>query len=196
MPDNETVLAWHFVGGTLRDGRPVPADGEWLEHDGALVMCESGLHASIRLIDALQYAPGVTICRVECAGDMEHDDDKLVAMRRRIAWRIDGEAVLRAFSRWCALQVAHLWDMPDVVRLYLETGDESLRDAARDAAGTASWDAAGAVAWDAARDAAWDAAWDEQNEQLERMVEEARGGRTEWAWQAALADSGPGGEEA
>jgi hypothetical protein len=27
------------------------------------------------------------------------------------------------------------------------------------------------------------------------MVKEARDGRTEWAWQAALADSGPGGEE-
>jgi hypothetical protein len=183
MTDNETVLAWHFVGDTLRDGRPVPADGEWLEHDGALVMCESGLHASIRLIDALRYAPGATICRVVCAGEMEHDYDKLVAMRRRIAWRIDGEAVLRAFSRWCALQVASLWDMPDVVREYLETGDESLRAAA----GAAARDAAGAAAGAAARDA--------QNEQLERMVKEARNGRTEWAWQAALADSGPGGEE-
>ena len=25
-------LAWHFVGDRLRDGRPVPKDGEWLEH--------------------------------------------------------------------------------------------------------------------------------------------------------------------
>jgi hypothetical protein len=23
------VLAWHFVGATLRDGRPIPPDGEW-----------------------------------------------------------------------------------------------------------------------------------------------------------------------
>ena len=24
-----TVLAWHFVGDTLRDGRSIPPDGEW-----------------------------------------------------------------------------------------------------------------------------------------------------------------------
>jgi len=32
------------------------------------------------------------------------------------------------FSRWCALQVVHLWDCPDEVRRYLETGDESIRE--------------------------------------------------------------------
>jgi hypothetical protein len=31
-------------------------------------MCVTGLHASKRIIDALQYAPGNTICRVECRG--------------------------------------------------------------------------------------------------------------------------------
>lgn len=25
------VIAYHFVGATLRDGRPIPADGEWLK---------------------------------------------------------------------------------------------------------------------------------------------------------------------
>jgi hypothetical protein len=29
--------------------------------------------------------------------------------------------------------VIHLWDAPDVVRWYLETGDETIRDAAVDA---------------------------------------------------------------
>jgi hypothetical protein len=173
------ILAWHFVGDALRDGRPVPADGEWLEHNGPLVMCESGLHASERIIDALKYAPGATICRVELDGEMLNYNDKLVARRRMIMWRIDGDEVLRAFARRVALDVAHLWDMPDVVRQYLETGDESLRaaawaaawaaagaaagpaagDAAGDAAWAAAWAAAGAAAWDAARAAAGTAAW-------------------------------------
>ena len=43
----------------------------------------------------------------------------------------------REFARWCALQVIHLWDCPEIVRLYLETGDESIRAAAWVAAGDA-----------------------------------------------------------
>lgn len=42
----ETVKAWHFTNGKLRDGGPVPAVGETLIHEGPVVMCESGLHAS------------------------------------------------------------------------------------------------------------------------------------------------------
>lgn len=166
------MKAWHFVGNKLRDGSPVPSDGEWLVHDGELVMCESGLHASKRLIDALKYAPGGTICRVEVGGKILHDDDKLVAKKRKILWRVDGEQVLRAFARWCALQVIHLWD------------------AARDADWTASRAAAWAAAWDAAWDAGWgaaraasrDADWGAQNKQLEKMVREARDGKTEWVF--------------
>ena len=44
------------------------------------------------------------------------------------------EDQIRHFSRLCALDVIHLWDAPEVVRRYLETGDESLRQEARDAA--------------------------------------------------------------
>jgi hypothetical protein len=140
-----SVLAYHFVDDTLRDGRPVPADGEWLVHDGPIVMCESGLHASRRPWHALQYAPGATLCRVECDGDVAEDDEKLVCRRRRIVSRIDAAPLLRAFARDEARRVLHLWDAPDVVRRYLETGDGSIRAAARDAAEAAAWDAA----WDA-----------------------------------------------
>ena len=125
-----TVLAWHFAGDTLRDGRPIPPDGETLRHDGDLLLCESGLHASKRLIDALQFAPGNTLCRVKCGGEMLHEDNKLVCAERAIVWRIDADAVLQVFARKCALDVAHLWEMPPIVRRYLETGDDSLRAAA------------------------------------------------------------------
>jgi hypothetical protein len=36
------MKAWHFVSDTLRDGRPVPADGEVLVHKGPLILCASG----------------------------------------------------------------------------------------------------------------------------------------------------------
>lgn len=148
-------IAYHFVGDTLRDGRPVPADGEWLEHSGELKLCASGLHWSECPFDALQYAPGNTLCLVEYDGETIKGDDKGVSRRRRIIKRIEAEPLMREFARWCALQVIELWDAPDVVRQYLTTGSESLRAAAENAA----WDAAWEAARDAARDAAWVAAW-------------------------------------
>lgn len=161
------IRAFHFVGDTLLDGRPVPADGVWLEHDGPIAICVSGLHASRRPWHALAYAPGPVLCEVEVEGVEAEHDDKLVARRRRIVRRVDLTDDLRAFARQCALDVIHLWEAPDVVRRYLETGDESLRAAARDAAwdvtrDVATDDAAWAAAWAAVRAAArGDAAWDD-----------------------------------
>ena len=139
------MIAYHFVGDTLRDGRPIPADSEWLVHEGDVTICETGLHASKHPYDALQYAPGPVLCLVECEVVVTEHDDKFVCRRRRIVKRFDATDTMRAFARHCALSVIHLWDAPDVVRRYLETGDESLRAAA--------WAAARAAAGDAARDA-------------------------------------------
>jgi hypothetical protein len=163
------IKAWHFVGPTLRNGDPVPADGEVLRRSGPVEICKSGLHASRRLIDALNYAPGSTICRVGCRDVEEEEVDKLVCRERTILWRVDGDALLRDFARRCALDVAHLWDAPDVVLRYLRTGDDALRHAAleasRAAAGAAAGDAAGAAARAAARAA--------QNRRLTAMVSAA-----------------------
>jgi hypothetical protein len=167
------IEAWHFVGSTLRDGRPIPPDGEWLVHTGPVKICSTGLHASRRPAHALEYAPGPVLCRVECDDIVTEDDDKFVCRRRRIIQRADITETLRYYARMQALSVIHLYDdPPDVVLDYLMTGDESIRDAAwdaawaaagvaaRDAAWAAAWDAAWAAAGVAARDAAWAAAWD------------------------------------
>ena len=168
------IRAYHFVGDKLRDGCPVPTDGEWLVHDGPVRMCESGLHASRHPFDALMYAPGPILCLVDCDEIDAEDVDKLVCRRRRIVARFDATTMLRAFARQCALDVIHLWDAPQVVRDYLTTGDESLRDGTRDAARAAAWEAAREAArdaaWEAARDAAWEAAWDAQRERFARLV--------------------------
>jgi hypothetical protein len=160
------VKGYHFCGDTLRDGRPIPPDGEWLVHNGTVTICESGLHASAHPFDALRYAPGPILCLVECEDIVETQDDKFVCRRRMIVARFDATELLRAFARKCALDVIHLWDAPAIVRQYLETGDESIRDAAWDAAWDAPWDAP----WDAARDAAWDAARDAQKSKFAEMV--------------------------
>ena len=54
--------------------------------------------------------------------------------------------MLREFARWCALSVIDKWDAPEIVRRYLETGDESIRAAAIAAASAAASDAASAAA--------------------------------------------------
>ena len=185
----ETRIGWWFCAGEMRDGRPIPADGETLRHDGDLNPCHSGLHASARCIDALQFAPGHTLCRVESRGEcVEHGDpvDKYVSHERVILQRIDARPLLRAWARWCALQVIDKWDAPDVVREYLATGDDGKRAAARaaawaaaraaaraaawDTARVAAWDAARAAAWDAARAAAWDAAIQRMSRRLTAMI--------------------------
>ena len=137
---------WHFVQvdehGTPRlnygDNREVKV-GETLAVHAKPVLCEKGLHASAKLWDALGYASGdkLALCRVTLGGTVLHDDTKSVGNERTVIAMLDSDAtekLLRDFGRWCALQVIHLWDAPDVVRQYLETGDESLRAAAGAAA--------------------------------------------------------------
>ena len=170
------TLYWHFAqvdnDGIPRlgyeDGREIKV-GKTLAVHAKPVLCQVGLHASAKLWDALGYANGerLALCRVTLGGTVLHDTDKSVANERTVVAMLDADAtdkLLRDWGRWCALQVIHLWDAPDVVRQYLETGDKLLRAAARAAAWAAAraaaWDAAGAAAWDAARDAAGAAAWD------------------------------------
>ena len=192
------VLAWHFTADTLRDGRAIPPVGETLHHDGKLVICKRGLHASERILEALQYAPGPTIHRVRCGGEIVRQADKLCCAERTILWsHTISDKLLRDFARAQARSVLHLWDAPQIARDYLETGDETLRaaalaaalaavakDAAKDAAraaarAAAAKDAAKAAAWaaawaavakDAAKDAAWAAAWAAASEEFERLV--------------------------
>jgi hypothetical protein len=118
-------------------------------------MCERGLHGSLDPFDALTYAPGETLCRVQLGGTIIQGDDKCVATRRKIVTRVDATSLLWSFARSCALDVVKLWDAPPVVVQYLTTGEESLRAAARDAAWADAGDAARAAARYAARYAAW-----------------------------------------
>lgn len=117
------MKAYWFFNDTLRDGRPVPPDGAWLEHDGPLVLCRSGLHASTHPLDALKYAPGPMLAQVTLDGEIVRGRDKIVAQRRRIDKRIDTTDLLRTFAQDEALRVLHYWDnISDKARQYLKTG--------------------------------------------------------------------------
>jgi hypothetical protein len=127
------IEAWKFLRESrclgYDDNRPVEM-GVPLEVDGHPVLCERGIHASRRAIDALQYAESAIVARVACEGEIVEGADKLACTRLTPLAIFDATDTLRHFERLCALDVIHLWDAPEIVRRYLETGDESIRVAA------------------------------------------------------------------
>ena len=177
------IIGWWFAAsGELPhgDGRKVVI-GETLTVKGKIVPCRWGLHASVDPFDALQYAPGPLLYKVRLSGKIvPNDNDKHAASERTAIAKRDSTQMLRAFARKVALSVIHLWDAPTIVREYLETGDESKKAAAGNAAWAAAGDAARAAraaaraaAWAArdARDAAGDAARKLFNEMVTQLFE-------------------------
>ena len=135
---SKRVIAYHFTNDKLRDGRPIPPIGEWLEETGDLILCAKGLHASRTPFQALAYAPGFKLHKVEVEDIAAESDDKLVARRRKILATIDTRDLILKFARNQALSVIHLYDCPPVLKKWLETGDPALqKDAAYDAANAA-----------------------------------------------------------
>jgi hypothetical protein len=169
---SNSVLAWHFVAdtGLLRDGQTLARRSYY--HLGELKMCVSGLHASIRALDALKYAPGSIVCRVRCSGAIVESDDKLVASERTVLWYADATKALHTFACDEAERALSAMADPDprsiaaiaVKRRWIDgKATDAELAAARDAAWAVAMDAAWAVARDAAgavaRAAAWAAAW-------------------------------------
>lgn len=105
---SKSVLAWHF----LRSDKCLNYPPHTLVETGQtltaterpLELCSYGLHASIRAIDALSYAPGDIICRVELSGEITHGDDKLCATHRKVLWMTDAANTLHEFACWSAEQ--------------------------------------------------------------------------------------------
>jgi hypothetical protein len=174
----ESIECWHFARADRKlgygDNRLIDV-GTIHKVDATPKCCTAGLHGSIKAVDALTYAAGPIISRVRISGIIDNQSDKLCGQKREYLAIADATEELRSFARWCALHVIHLWNVPEIVRQYLDTGDESIRAAARDAAWAAARnaakdaarEAARAAAWTAARDAAWAAAVDAQNAELD-----------------------------
>ena len=152
-----TAKGWWFSKGyklPYGDGRIIKL-GKTHQIKGEIIPCENGLHASERIIDALSYAQGSLIWKVELSGTVIKERDKLCASSRKyLSGGVDCSDVLGKFARLCALDVIESWDAPQVVIDYLKTGDEKLRNVASNAA----WSAAESVAWSTAESAARSAA--------------------------------------
>ena len=149
--DDAKIDAWWFAASDQLphgDSRPIVI-GESHSLCGDIIICGHALHASRHPFDALQYAPGPYLYKVRCWGDVIEQIDKLGARNREYIAMRNATDMLWKFARERALSLIHLWDAPEIVRRYLETGDETIKDAAW----AAAWDAGGA-ARGAARDAA------------------------------------------
>ena len=72
------VLAWHFLTSECctGEGNLLVRRGQTMHVEGQPVLCHHGLHASKRLIDALGYAPGPIVQRVELSGEIVSGTDK------------------------------------------------------------------------------------------------------------------------
>jgi hypothetical protein len=165
-----TTKAWHFVcddSTIFTDSmrRPLKVHkGQILRHRGPLKLCKKGLHASIKSLDALKYAPGSVVCRVECSGDVIHGEDKLVCSRRKVLWMADASRTLHEFTIWCTETALSEIKNPDprslkaieVKKLWI---DEKATDEKLKAAEIAAWDAAIVAARDTTRSVSRDAAW-------------------------------------
>ena len=182
------MTAWHFVRADRRlgykDGRKI-VRGRTLTVDGVPRLCHFGLHASERIIDALECAPGPIVCRVEIGGQIVRGDYKLCGTSRKVLWWLDATELLHLFA--CrvaerALKEAKVTDQRCFAAIKAKRQwlagritDEEL-DAARSAAESAAKSASRAATWAAAKSAARKAAW-----------EVARSAAREAAWEATWA---------
>ena len=167
---------------------------------GDIKLCQKGLHASIKPLDALKYAPGSMLWLVELSGEIIIGDDKCVASERTYICGFNAEELLREFARKQALinidKIKPYTKDYDLIYKYLTTGDKSLKSAAWSAARSAArsarsaaWSvadsaarsarsaadsAADSAAWSAAqsaRSAAWSVADSAANKMLQDMIE-------------------------
>ena len=195
---SKTYRAYYFApdDNKLRygDGREIVV-GDTHTVDVKPEVCMAGLHASLRPIDALKYAPGSQLYIVEVGGIVDIGEDKIAGETRKYISKVPNtEQLLRKFAREVALE-AVLREIPTITPIvieWLKTGDESLRSAAEGAACSAAESARGtacsarnaaeSAAWGAAGSAAWNAAWNAAESAAESAVESAAESA---AWNAA-----------
>jgi hypothetical protein len=94
---------WHFLKEDRKlshnDGRLVRV-GETLRVDVKPKYYGRGLHASLCLLNTLEYAPGPILCLVTLGGEIDRAeyDDLVAAQERTVLWLYDASRLLREFA--------------------------------------------------------------------------------------------------
>ena len=100
------MLAWYFAGKHNKlgfgDNRLVGV-GKMHTVTCVPVLCESGLHGSVRVMDALDYARSAMLYRVDITRNVRIGADKICGQHRKYLSGFDATDVLREFGRKQAL---------------------------------------------------------------------------------------------
>ena len=130
---------YHFTGDTLRDGRPIPKPGVWLKHDGPVIPCKSGLHASEHPFDALAsertstcvpagrpvrwYTVAQTRARAEQAAlyAMQELGGRMLALARAFVVPLEPAGTTWILAQWQAMSSIGTGLQDESVALYNET---------------------------------------------------------------------------
>jgi hypothetical protein len=169
-------LGWHLLGADKRlrhDMREVIVElGKTYSCKGRLKLCETGMHASKRAIDCLEFSTGTVFCRVELIGERIDGDKKSCARKRKVLWMVDAEKILHEFTCRCAEQALDLVEPFDSTvdprsraaiatkRAWLKSTSTNEELAAAEAeAWSAFYASASGHAEITAQDAAWISAW-------------------------------------
>jgi len=173
------MKAWHFIREDKKLGysdNRIVKTGRTYKCKGALVLCENGLHGSKRLIDALYYAPGPILCRVELSGEIIHSHDKSVARIRTVLKLQDISTILHEFACRCAEDALALIDKPDDRSIAaIQAKRDWLKGKITDQGLAAAWDAADAASAAAAWTAASAAEIKWQRRHLDELMKELFG---------------------
>jgi len=167
----KSIKGWHFLRQDCRlsfgDGRLIRA-GTTVTVPGPPVLYAHGLHASRRVMNALQQPAGPVVCRVVVSGEIVKEDDIFAGTRRYVEWMLDATWLLHEFACWCAERALRganiknevLWAAIAAKRAWLadEITDEQL-EAAFSAAYSAANSVAAASAADRAAESAARSAW-------------------------------------
>jgi hypothetical protein len=152
---SDKVLGWYWLpyNGCLYCPPYTEVEvGQTQTAEGPLELCENGMHASRRALDALRYARGPIVCRVELSGEILEGKDRLCARHRKVLAMADATKTLHEFACWCTEQLLlreraagreinpRGWAAIETKRKWLkgEATDEKLDDAYK-AAEVAAW---------------------------------------------------------
>ena len=100
-------IAWHFLPENKRlrydDDRHIQIGKTYrVRNKEPIQLCANGMHASVDILDAIKYAPGPILCKVEMGEDCILGDNKCVSSSRKVISMMDATGLLHEFACKCA----------------------------------------------------------------------------------------------
>jgi len=99
------VVGWHFINNdyslSLKHNNKIIKVKPGLKlhtRPEDLEICNNGLHASIRIVDACLYAKGWKLCRVVSSGGIDSHDNKYATTEREVLYIINFKSLIKQWA--------------------------------------------------------------------------------------------------